>query len=737
MPYERTDKESIDAYRSRVHFLSSIIETEEFTDIVIAGDLNADPNRGGNWNSIVDLIDDHNLFSGHASLPADTFTFFSAPHNNTSWLDHVLVSNSQLLGEIEVRHDLSISDHFPLECSLLFSGGILHQSKPPKMGPPYIDWRLFNNSNVVERYHILLDELLIEFDCEAFNCEIENCRNEAHQRSLDLAHEYCIQAMILSASEFEINKLKEDYVVPGWNTHCKAKHSIARNAFLDWKDSNKPRSGPIFEHMKYTRSIFRQALDFCKENEDYIRKMNLLKKFQSRDKTLFWKEVRIIRSDHSQNSEVIDGLREEKDIAKLFKNKFMTIYDDPQSQSQALSFDFEASDSSQSSFFNHDLIRDSIVSLKIGLGPNGLHSNHLKYGSNSLLEFIKILFNSFMSHSYIPPDMLKGVIFPRKKGGASQSKSENYRAITQSSCLFKLFEKCLYPSVSKHLPLHQNQFGYRSHTSTAITSAVLDETIQYYFERNSKVFASFLDMSKAFDKINFNVLFKKLHESSLPKYLYNILFSMYNNQYVCVKYGTEFSSSFKLKNGTRQGGILSPLIFNYYIKEIISTVLDSNIGCRLGVHKMNIISYADDLVVLAPSSSGLNLLLNMVSGLISDNNLTLNPRKCKVLIFSTKNFKLNPGTEFKINGMNVEVVPDYTYLGFIKTTNLSIGPDIVRCMKAFNTQFYSFYRRFKFANLSSKNFLFRSLCMSLYGCEQWWNRSKIKVRPEILCNGLS
>ena len=46
LPYERTDQESIDAYRSRVHFLSSIIETEEFTDIVIAGDLNADPNRG-------------------------------------------------------------------------------------------------------------------------------------------------------------------------------------------------------------------------------------------------------------------------------------------------------------------------------------------------------------------------------------------------------------------------------------------------------------------------------------------------------------------------------------------------------------------------------------------------------------------------------------------------------------------------------------------------------------------
>ena len=78
--------------------------------------------------------------------------------------------------------------------------------------------------------------------------------------------------------------------------------------------------------------------------------------------------------------------------------------------------------------------------------------------------------------------------------------------------------------------------------------------------------------------------------------------------------------------------------------------------------------------------------------------------------------------------MDVEVVPDYTYLGFIKTTNLSIGPDIVRCMKAFNTQFYSFYRRFKFANLRSKIFLFRSLCMSLYGCKQWWNRSKVKVR---------
>ena len=63
-------------------------------------------------------------------------------------------------------------------------------------------------------------------------------------------------------------------------------------------------------------------------------------------------------------------------------------------------------------------------------------------------------------------------------------------------------------------------------------------------------------------------------------------------------------------NGARQGGILSGLLFNFYINRMIREISTLPQGCVLAGSKMNIICYADDILLLAPSSTGLQILLN-------------------------------------------------------------------------------------------------------------------------------
>ena len=92
--------------------------------------------------------------------------------------------------------------------------------------------------------------------------------------------------------------------------------------------------------------------------------------------------------------------------------------------------------------------------------------------------------------------------------------------------------------------------------------------IFYLYRRSTSVYLAFLDASKAFDKINHWVLFlfKKLLNRGVPIYLVKVLCYWYQHQSMYVKWGSTLSSKFQVTNGVRQGGVLSPLLFNVYVK---------------------------------------------------------------------------------------------------------------------------------------------------------------------------
>ena len=70
-----------------------------------------------------------------------------------------------------------------------------------------------------------------------------------------------------------------------------------------------------------------------------------------------------------------------------------------------------------------------------------------------------------------------------------------------------------------------------------------------------------------------------------------------------MRWGTSISESFPIENGVRQGGILSPKLFNFYI-DALSTRLNSiPAGCKIGNLMVNHLAYADDLVLLCPPPS--------------------------------------------------------------------------------------------------------------------------------------
>ena len=120
-----------------------------------------------------------------------------------------------------------------------------------------------------------------------------------------------------------------------------------------------------------------------------------------------------------------------------------------------------------------------------------------------------------------------------------------------------------------------------------------------------------MDASKAFDRVNHWLLFKKLIDRGMPLIFVRILMEWYTTQKACVRWGSAVSDSFFVTNGVRQGGILSPLLCNVYMDGMSSSLSNTPTGCSMGGVMVNHIMYADDLVIISPSVKGLQWMLGI------------------------------------------------------------------------------------------------------------------------------
>ena len=119
------------------------------------------------------------------------------------------------------------------------------------------------------------------------------------------------------------------------------------------------------------------------------------------------------------------------------------------------------------------------------------------------------------THGYIPDTLKQGLIITLHKGGRKSKKDPNsYRAITLSSAILKLFERILLKLLENNLrvPLNGLKGGFRQKIGCNMTSVMFKECFLFAKENHSNLYACFLDVQKAFDKISHNGLFFKLYQ---------------------------------------------------------------------------------------------------------------------------------------------------------------------------------------------------------------------------------
>ena len=188
-----------------------------------------------------------------------------------------------------------------------------------------------------------------------------------------------------------------------------------------------------------------------------------------------------------------------------------------------------------------------------------------------------------------------------------------------------------------------------------------------------------------------------------------------------------YSDKFKVTNGVRQGGILSPYLFNVYVDELSEELKKCNVGCNLNGHLINHIMYADDLVLISPSSTGLSQLLRECEKFGTRHDVKYNAKKSAVMIYRSMTLKGCTISNFKLNGMILHVVASYKYLGHYITDDLSDDDDINRQRRTLFVQGNIILRKFNMCSLGVKLTLFRTYCSPMYTAQLWWNYKKSTI----------
>ena len=377
-------------------------------------------------------------------------------------------------------------------------------------------------------------------------------------------------------------------------------------------------------------------------------------------------------------------------------------------------------------------------SLSVGkaVGKDGIPGEVLKYGSFLLYGWLSKFISQCFYMKYLPDLIMLVLLNPilKSKTGDHSLKS-NYRPIAITSSVSKLVELVIKERIMTYLDTSDSQFGFKAKHGTDMAIYTLKMTLQYYITCNTPVFVCFLDASKAFDRINHVKLFEILQRRGLPAYIIAILSYWYQAQQYAVRWGDAISTSFSVSNGIRQGGILSPLIYNIYTDELNMKLNDCKVGCQMGGIFINHLSYADDMILLAPSVKALQLLVNTCYAYSVEHDILYNATKTVCMVFRPpwlRNNFVYPSV--MLNERNLEYVVQYNYLGHKLCTDLNDDVDVGEQLRKLYTVGNVLIRKFKFCYDNVKCELFRAYCSTIYCSSLWCRFKKASMKKVKVCH---
>ena len=221
----------------------------------------------------------------------------------------------------------------------------------------------------------------------------------------------------------------------------------------------------------------------------------------------------------------------------------------------------------------------------------------IKLGGKEMTDVMYKLCTLIWKTEKIPTDWTKSILILLPKKGDLKECS-NYRTISlichASKILLRIIQDRLKSIVD--VSIGEEQAGFREGRSTIEQIFCLRLIGEKSIEYNQVIYNCFIDFQKAFDSVPHDVLWEVLKYYSVPSNIINILKELYSNAESAALINGEQTNFFKTTKGCRQGCILSPVLFLFYLEKIMEEALEGfDGGIKIGKEKLNNLRFADDI----------------------------------------------------------------------------------------------------------------------------------------------
>ena len=283
------------------------------------------------------------------------------------------------------------------------------------------------------------------------------------------------------------------------------------------------------------------------------------------------------------------------------------------------------------------------------------------------------LCNQSFIKGVFPNELKLAKVVPIFKQG-NRELCQNYRPVSILPCLSKVFERLMYDRLisflHKHRLICELQFGFRKGRSSfmALTEAI--DLITNAVDKGDSIVGVFLDLSKAFDTVNHDIMLQKLHKYGVRGIPYEWFRSYLNNRRRFISFNGTISEEDKITCGVPQGSILGPLLFLIYINDL--TTVSENYKALL---------FADDANLFFTKSDCNDVdyqicnELTKIQEWMNCNALSLNLNKTQYMIYTSKGRDAQD-LDIKLNGTKIQRVFETKFLGVKIDAKLTWIPHI-------------------------------------------------------------
>ena len=342
-------------------------------------------------------------------------------------------------------------------------------------------------------------------------------------------------------------------------------------------------------------------------------------------------------------------------------------------------------------------------------GPGYIPAWALKDSKLSIGTHLQFVVNECVNKNTFPNILKTAHVTPVYKKG-DRLEPENYRPISVTPTLAKIFERLLLEQLTHHLTLNglinKNQFGFQKQKSCLDTIISLTEKINQCVDENEIVVTLFLDLAKAFNSISIDVFMNKIKRYGIGENASILLNSFLCDRKQCVKNGIAKSDWVVINHGVPQGTVLGPLIFIHYVNDFSEAV---SMNC-------DVLQFADDTAILCHAKNEANLqliaedTLNKTDQYMKQNRLTLNEKKTELMVFRNEKLPIIETVDFK--GHRLEASEKCRYLGVIIDRELTYQNQLNKVISKMASAIRSLYLVRYQVPLKTRINLFKSLVLS-------------------------